>query len=398
MTVLHTPRKRARHAVVLRPAWVLPGATTDFDFANGRFFGAASMFRSNLLTCTRSSTADYIDFQNGHYQLVPAATPRVSDKGLLIEPAATNVVIRCRDLTQAAWVAVNMTTALDQTGIDGAANSASSITATAGNATILQTDVLGSSSRRASAFVKRITGSGVVNMTTDGGSTWVAVTVTDTLNWTRVNIPAQTVVNPITGFQIVTNGDKIAVDFVQNEVGPIPTSPILTAAASVTRSLDVVKFGFLPQFVNPLYGTLYAEFMLPFLNASVTQTIVAIDLLSGSSSGRIHLSVNTAGNGNFAVVDGGVTQCSISLGAIVAGVNTQVAGAYAANDFNAAGKGFVGTTDTSGTVPTVTQFHFGDNVGTSPTGGYIRRVAYVPQRLPDNVLKQITRPFGVGSA
>ena len=154
--------------------------------------------------------------------------------GLLIEESRTNIALWNRDLTNAAWTKTNVTAALNQTGIDGTANSASTITASAGNGTVLQAITLASSQRFQSTFTKRITGTGTVNMTTDGGATWTAITVTG--SWARVSIPAQTVTNPSIGFQIVTNGDAIAVDYVQNENGAFATSPIYTTTASVTRA------------------------------------------------------------------------------------------------------------------------------------------------------------------
>jgi hypothetical protein len=165
--------------------------------------------------------------------------PNATAAGLLIEESRTNIALYANDLTNAAWAKTNATAALNQTGPDGVTNSASTITATAGNATVLQSVTLASSQRQMSAFVKRITGTGTVNMTTDGGSTWTAITVTG--SWTRVTIPAQTVTNPNFGFQIVTNGDAIAVGYVSNEGGAFATSPIPTTSASVTRPADIIK-------------------------------------------------------------------------------------------------------------------------------------------------------------
>lgn len=159
---------------------------------------------------------------------------------LLIEAdSATNVVLYNRDLTNAAWVKTNCTAAKDQTGIDNVSNAASSVTATASNATILQTITLASSQQFQSAFVKRITGSGAVSMTMDGGATWTALTLTS--SWVRLPIPAQTLANPSVGFKIATSGDAIAVDFVQNEAGAAWTSPIATTSTAVTRTADDVR-------------------------------------------------------------------------------------------------------------------------------------------------------------
>jgi hypothetical protein len=134
------------------------------------------------------------------------------------------------------WTASNITASKNQTGIDGVANSASSLTATAGNGTCLQAITLASAARYQSAFVKRISGSGTINMTMDNGTTWTAITVTS--DWTPLEIPSQTLANPTVGFRIVTSGDAIAVDCVQNENGAFRTSPIITYGTSLTRAAD----------------------------------------------------------------------------------------------------------------------------------------------------------------
>ena len=168
--------------------------------------------------------------------------------GILLEGSRINIVLWNRDLTNAAWTKTNVTAAKDQTGIDGVASSASKITATAGNGTCLQAITAGSTQRAQFAYVKRITGSGTINMTMDNGSTWTVVTVTAA--WTKVTIPPQTLANPTVGFRIVTSGDAIAVDYVQNEAGPFESSPIATTTTAVTRAGDTfnapINFGPVP--------------------------------------------------------------------------------------------------------------------------------------------------------
>ena len=78
--------------------------------------------------------------------------------GYFAEAAGTQLVTptaSIRDMTDASWVAVTCTKAKTATGIDGAANSASTLTATGATATVLQTLVAAASSRAFSAFVRR---------------------------------------------------------------------------------------------------------------------------------------------------------------------------------------------------------------------------------------------------
>lgn len=164
-------------------------------------------------------------------------------KGLLIEENRTWVALWNRDFTNAAWTKTSVTAALDQVGIDGVANSASSLTASANNGTVLQAITLASSQRATSAYVKRLVGSGAVSMTTDGGTTWTDITSQLGAGaYARATIPEQTVTNPSVGFKFATSGDKIAVDFFGNENGAFQTSPLVVASASVTRAADVAQF------------------------------------------------------------------------------------------------------------------------------------------------------------
>jgi hypothetical protein len=173
---------------------------------------------------------------------------------LLLEAAKTNDVLHNRDLTNAVWVKTNVTAVKDQTGIDNVANSASRITASAANGTCLQAVTSANTRHAQTAFVKRLVGSGTIQMTMDNGTTWTNVTVT--AGWTRVSIPWQSLVNPTVGFRIVTNGDSIAVDFVQNEWTMNYTSPIETGAAAVTRAMDSLSF---PYTHAPQTASMYLD-------------------------------------------------------------------------------------------------------------------------------------------
>lgn len=198
-------------------------------------------------TFTRSSAKWVVNYQGVYTQLANNAAPFEYDfltgayLGLVPEGSRTNVVLWNRDLTNAAWTASNVTRAKDQVGIDGVANSASSITATANNGTLTQAITLASSQRFQSAFIKRLNGVGAISMSMDGGSTFTGVNAGQA--WSRVSIPAQTLANPSVVFKLGTSGDKIAVDFVQNEDGPNASTPMLVTTAAFTRSQDLFNLG-----------------------------------------------------------------------------------------------------------------------------------------------------------
>lgn len=284
------------------------------------------------------------------YPVLTGGSGTVSDwslcrcDGYLPEYARTNVALHNRDLTDAAWTATNITAAKDQTGIDGVANSASSITASAANGTILQAITLASSARFQTAYVKRLVGSGTIEMTMDNGSTWTAITVTSA--WTRVSIPTQTLVNPTVGFRVQTSGDSIAVDVVQNENGTRPSSVILTAAASVTRASDSCNDTGAAAWIDDTKGTFVCDFETNILSSGA---MVASD---GTTSNR-HMVIYgyTGTNVTGFTISAGAIAAQINGGLVTLGNRTKAAYAYATDDFAVSVDGATPVTDTSGTTP-----------------------------------------------
>lgn len=220
--------------------------------------GILYSFSPNDVLLTRATPATYLD-ANGLVQSVAAGVLRrdhwpYGRQTTLTEPSAINRALHNRDLTNAVWVRTNMSATRDQVGADGVANRGTLLTATAPNATILQSVTLASSSRVFSARVRRVTGTGTVEMTTDNGATWTPIVLTG--SYQRFSVGPQTVTDPVFGFRIVTSGDAIVVDFTQNENGPWATSDIETAAAAVTRNADVAYID-LAQLAPPRSLTVY---------------------------------------------------------------------------------------------------------------------------------------------
>jgi hypothetical protein len=230
------------------PDWVMPGATIDMWFAKSLYFGAAP---ANLGVLRDSP--GYADDGRGGWAHFGNGVARITARGLLVEDGCTNMVLWCRDLTNAVWTTTGITALKTQAGFDGTPAAATSLVATTPNATILQRIADDASvQRQQSAFVKRLSGSGPIEMTMDGGTTWTNVRVGNI--WTRVSIPAQTLANPTIGLRLANRGDSIAVDCVQNEkltgvrAGlSAVSSPIPTTAASADRAADIVALSSVPS-------------------------------------------------------------------------------------------------------------------------------------------------------
>jgi hypothetical protein len=306
-----------------------------------------------------------------------------TQSGLLIEETRANVALYSRDLTNAAWSKTNITAALNMTGIDGVANSASRITASAANGTVLQSITLASSQRFQSSYLQRITGTGSVYMTMDGGTTWTDVTsqVGSSGTWIRASIPAQTVTNPSVGFKLATSGDAIGVDFVQNEGGAFATSVIYTTSASVTRAPDVVQ----------LTGVAASAFV------NTTAAVVVETQIPYPASRNIP--VISAGTGTYGIFWNNSVRAAMYDQAASHQLNTsssltlsnvqRIAATWSASGRSIANSGSAVSTDAfinnySGTV----NLGESDNLGT--IDGYIRSLAIYNQRLPDAKLQRIS--------
>ena len=179
----------------------------------------------------------------------------------------------------AIWSKPNSTVALNQIGIDGVSNSASSLTATSTNATALQVvSTAAAAAYASSVYIKGLTVTGVVQVTMDG-ATWSTVDLSNGL-WNRISLSG-TVTNPCLGVLIANSGDSVAIDYGQIEAGLGTSSPIYTSSTTVTRAAEIS--GILPstfvQFFNANKFTVYAEMDCVFENGT---TAVATSVSLGT--------------------------------------------------------------------------------------------------------------------
>lgn len=370
---------------VLSPDGVQAGV--DLFFTAGQYFGNTL---ANV-ACSRASNATYFD-QSGNLQTASSNVLRqtydpVTNRalGLWIEEARTNNALWCRDMTQAAWVAVNITPALTATGITGAANSASTLTSTLGNGTILQTITLGSAADTYSVWLKRVSGSGTINIAADG-ATWTAAAVTTT--WTKFQVQ-QTLANPVFGIQIVTSGDVIAADFNQLETGAMDSSPILTTTVAVTRAADVVTLS-----SPPTFGAAYTMFAQAIFHAPTSYGTVqtAGNIGDGTTSNRADLRRN-GGDGLFKqlIVTGGSSTLGTG-GVITADAVAKLIAAFAASDDAASINGASVFTASSAQPIGPAAVALGGSTGSNQSlNGYLQRIAIWPTtRISNAGLQAVT--------
>jgi hypothetical protein len=310
-------------------------------------------------------------------------------RGLLLEPGRTNIALRSRDFTQAAWVKTNITAARDVAGIDGVANTASRLTSTAGNATALQSITSASAARVTSFFVRRITGTGAVEITQNNGATWTAVALTGA--WQRFVIPVATITNPVIGIRIVTSGDVIAVDAAQCEVGTFATSPIITGVAAVARAADG---GTLPVPV-PGSFTLFSESRHAAFTSESGLNFPSVFRVNEPSGLIGYLEHRVYGASGAFVADGffaasGSAIADFSDSGISAGQVLAQASAYAANDMAYSVNGGAIQTDSSGVLPALSQIQISQGEAVT----HLRRLRLYGNRLSN---AQLVALSGTGS-
>ena len=221
--------------------------------------------------------------------------------GYMSEAAATNICLQNRDFTNAAWAAVNMTPLKDEVGIDGVANSASSLLSTAANGTILQTFTITSAVKDGSFWLKRLIGTGNVDITIDNGTTWTTKTLTT--GWNKFDVTA-TLANPVIGIRIVTSGDKVAVDYAQLEASAFASSEIETTTVAVTRNADVLTYDDVSN-VEDAAGTAYAEASTDW-SSTLSETYV----LARTSVGRLLYLPNGVAATKIQIYDGTASSAS----------------------------------------------------------------------------------------
>jgi hypothetical protein len=280
-----------------------------------------------------------------------------------------------------------MTAALTATGADGAVNSATTLTATAGNATELQAITSASASRVFSAVVRRRTGTGTVQITQDNGSTWTTITLTTSFQ--RFTTPNQTLTNPTVGFRIVTSGDAIDVDFTQAELGSVATSPIVTTAGTASRIMDVTSQTSASSLIGQTQGTIFAEF--DYIQNTAERRIVSIT--DGTATNRLiiwplnNILYFTANTGTSTVLLN-----PIPTGISKVAVNYNISGGNTVIRASVNGGAIVTATQVA-TPVNLSRIDLGNRQdSTMSFNGRLRAFALFPTILADATLQALTTP------
>lgn len=223
---------------------------------------------SATATFTRNTANNYTKLASGLWGPVAANVARSCYTGAntavgpyggyLAEGAGVQLVTpnaSIRDMTDASWVAVNVTPAKTGTGIDGVVNSCSRLTSAAIGGAIQQTLVAAATSRTYSCWIRRVSGTGTITINQGATTSDITAQINST-TYTRVALTAS-VLNAAFGITFGASGDVIEVDFNQFESGSDATSPMASAGAA--RNGDVLTYAGAGNIASAL-GSCYCEY------------------------------------------------------------------------------------------------------------------------------------------
>lgn len=182
-------------------------------------------------------------YQNGNTvnsNIVTQATgTAITDGSILLEEARTNLCLQS-EVFKTTWVSSNVTITDNSIAAPDGNTTADTLTAAAGNATLLQTITSASADRTFSIWLKRKTGTGNIDLTVDNGATWTTQILTSA--WVRFTLTQSAVTNPVIGVRIVTNADAVYAWGAQLGSYLTTSSYIPTTTTALTRSTDVPSF------------------------------------------------------------------------------------------------------------------------------------------------------------
>lgn len=398
------------------PAWVLPGAAVDLDFANSRYFGGAL---ASLMGLTRASNGFATDNAGSLVNFAPNV-PRITSAGLLIEETATNIV-HASNPTVGVWSSFQasytsnaalapdgtMTAALASTTgangviyVDGNAGGTDSIAgntpvtmfafvkassggtagsltwATNGNGTGCQTNFdmsTGVTSSPVTFGTGVYTNSGMSQLGTTG---WWIVWIQGQLSNTATALAGACTVTVPASSNFLVWGMNVHPNMA------FVTSPIITTAASAVRAADGASG--IGALLSAVGGSTYS---------------IAAAIGGSPNSGYVRLlGINGAGvapliigptSGVVSSYNGGTVLSAVLGSGLVTGPVKLAAG------FSAAGRSLVAN---NGTVVTdaaafaaIASVEIGSQAGSSLfLDGYIKRLTIWNSRLSDATLKALT--------
>lgn len=352
-------------------------------------------------------------------------------RGLLIEPARTNYLLRSQEFDNASWtktrsavtanadIAPDGTTTADKLVEDSTANDShylsqsytktsstevqaysASVWVKAAGRTQIRLQVQGTSGAANSAHATFDLSAGTVGAVTINGQfdngqarieAWPRGWYRCILDF-RVNNDGQAAVTLlallVSSGTVTYNGDGTSGVYVwgaQLEKGFYGSSYIPTTTAAAARERDVCTLQTLSPWFQESEGTLFVEYVVEWAQMAADTTsrrLVQVD--NGAETNR-HILYLYGGTRVALTTVASVEQASITRGSVSQGIVQKQAIAWDTDDVSAVATGQSVSTDTSAVIPTgLTTLR----IGAAPSAGaeplaYIRKVRFYPRNMTD---------------
>jgi hypothetical protein len=369
---------------------------------------------------TRASEG-YYENSDGTLTNFASGALRRGDRGVLIEGARTNLLLRSQEFDNAYWtkasgsISANSTTAPDDTSTAdlftedtstgfhrtfsiGVASAASGVTYTSSifvkpNGRTIVRFVLGgaamASDRGADFDLTAVTASNINSGTstiTALANGWLMLTVTATTTATGQVLPIIYLASALTTISYTGDGTSgLYLWGAQLEAASFPSSYIPTTSSSATRAADVLTYTAGVSY--PL--SLWAEFERAVDTGAAAETMAYLD--AGDANNRTWLYVSSTDLAAALTSSGGVQQTGLTVAGVLAtSTPYKAAVRVSTNSVQMARGGTLGTEDTVATNPTDPTFLRVGHGANLPSFAYIRRIAIFNSALSDANLQTVT--------
>lgn len=379
------------------------------DFTTGTLDTRVTVTRA-LNTATRINANGYIELVNADLPRFDYDPVTLSSRGLLIEELRSNLFLQSQAFTVSPWSNVGVGTVVDSsaTGPDNTL-SASVLTPTVGGGVSLNQAVTVTAvphTMTAFAYPNGVTtisfssrdnpnlGLASFDLTTGvatvlGGGTSASMVRAPNGYW-RCAVTFTPTLGASNRYRITTatgsGTSSVYLYGAQLEAGAFATSYIPTTTTSLTRNADAVT----------MTGTNFSSWWVAttggatakYIPSTVSGTRPVLQFDDNTADNIIALRGNTTNPELY--IRATTDQAQIDAGTIAANTNYGLSGAWNTNDCAAAINGGSAVTDTSATIPTVTQARLGSD-GTNYLNGQLQTVRYWPQRITNAEIQAFSK-------
>jgi hypothetical protein len=342
-----------------------------------------------------------------------------SQYGILVEPAATNLLLQSEDLTT-TWTNTNSSESANATTAPNAETTADKLVEASDTGQVHSIDQTSASVTSGTTYVfscylkagertwARLSGattrfadnfhadfnlgtgavgtvgagatiSGIVSI----GNGWYRCYIGAACDSTGTNVMSITIGEGDT--DVTYNGDGSSGIYVwgaQLEAGSVATSYIPTLGSTATRAEDVITAATSTYPHSATAGTVYCDGKPRSLTAPVSNVFAAWQIDDTGGNERLTFR-GEAANPKFIITDGGTDRADIDGGTLVANTRVQATAAWAVNDADFSVDGAASSSDgTVSGLPTVTRMVVGgSHLSSLQWNGFIYRLVYVPRQI-----------------